>query len=109
MLLKTEGKISEIKATSEYFGSIIIRKRIRGLIQPVVFEIKGEPFRDCVKHKYFKEGDKVRIWFVPSCRKHNDRYYTNLIVEKMEIIESNPLNLFTEYGMVDIETGETLE
>ena len=109
MLLKTEGKICEIKAKTEFFGSIIIRKRIKGMIQPVVFEIKGEQFRDCVKHKHFKEGDKVRIWFVPSCRKHNERYYTNLIVEKMEIIESNPLNLFTEQGMVDTETGEIFE
>jgi len=108
MLLKTEGKICEIKVKSDFFGSLIIKKRVRGMIQPVVFEMKGDIFRDCVKKSNYKEGDKVRIWFVPICKKHNDRYYTNLQIEKMELLETTATNLFN-YANVDTETGEIIE
>jgi hypothetical protein len=107
MLLKTEGKISEIKVKSDFFGSIIIKKRVRGLIQPVVFEIKGDIYKKCVRDKYYREGDKVRIWFVPICKKFNDKYFTNLHIEKMDLLENSPSNLFNQ--MVDTETGEIFE
>lgn len=110
MLLHTMGKICEIKPTGEYFGSLIIKKRVRGMIQPVVFDIKGHLFRACTKEGQFKEGDKVKIWFVPVCRKHNDRYYTNLSAEKIELIEKHIQNLFTpEEDFIDEDTGEIFE
>jgi hypothetical protein len=110
MLIRTEGKISQIIPKTDYFGSIMIRKRIKGMIQPVVFEIKGEPFRMIVTRKEIKEGDKVRIWFTPICRKHNDRYYTNLSVEKIELMETAMNNLFTHNDeTIDLETGEIIE
>jgi len=108
MLLKTEGKICEIKAKSDFFGSLIIKKRVRGMIQPIVFDLKGDIFRECVNKRIYKEGDKVRIWFVPVCKKHNERYYTNLLIEKMELLDTTPSNLFN-YANVDTETGEIIE
>lgn len=109
MLLHTQGRISEIKPTGEYFGTLVMKKRVRGIVQPVVFDLKGAYFRACTKDGQFKEGDKVKVWFVPVCRKHNERYYTNLSVEKMELIERPPHNLFLHDGdMVDEDTGEII-
>lgn len=111
MLLHTQGRISEIIANGEYFGTLIIKKRVRGIIQPVVFALAGSHFRACAINKDFREGDKVKLWFVPVCRKHNDRYYTNLSIEKIELIERPAKNLFwndedDEEEIVDTETGE---
>lgn len=113
MLLHTQGRISEIIPTGEYFGNLLMKKRVKGMIQPIVFEIKGGHFRACTSGKEFREGDKVRIWFVPICRKYNNRYYTNLSVEKIELIERPAKNLFwndddDDDEIVDTDTGEVL-
>ena len=110
MLLHTQGRIFEIKANGEFFGSLIIKKRVRGMIQPIVFEIKGAAFRACTSQKEFREGDKVKTWFVPICRKYNDKYYTNLSIEKIELIERPAKNLFfdDDDDMVDTDTGEVI-
>ena len=57
------------------------------------------------------EGDKVRIWFVPICKKHNERYYTNLVIEKMEVIEKNPKSLFNWKDSYEVEedTGDVID
>jgi hypothetical protein len=110
MLLNTEGRINEIKPTGEYFGTLIMKKRVRGMIQPVVFDLRGHYFKACTNGGQFKEGDKVKIWFVPVCRKHNERYYTNLSIEKIELIERPLNNLFNQpEEYVDEETGEIIE
>ncbi len=110
MLLCTDGRISEILVRGEYFGSLLIKKRIRGIIQPIVFDIKGDVFRSLKNQTEYQEGDKIRIWFVPICRKHNDRYYTNLAVEKVQMLEKGKNNLFRQGAdLVDTETGEVFE
>lgn len=110
MLIKTEGKIYQIIREGEYYGSLVMKKRIKGMIQPLVFSIKGDAFRALVVRKEMKEGDKVRIWFVPVCRKHNDRYYTNLSIEKIELMDIAHNNLFTnkDNEIIDTETGEII-
>lgn len=105
MLLRTEGRISEIIRGSEYYGTVVIKKRVRGMVAPVVFSIKGESYKKLIHHKEMREGDRVRIWFSPVCRKHNERYFTDLSVDKIELLETDVKNLFT----VDEETGEILE
>jgi hypothetical protein len=108
MLFRIEGKISEIIPKGEFFASIIVKKRVRGMISPIVFDLRGEPFRKIVKTKEIQEGDKVRIWFVPVCRKYNDRYYTNLTIEKIELLITANQNLFSNHNgdIIDTETGE---
>jgi hypothetical protein len=107
MLIKTEGKIYQIIRESEYFGCLVMKKRIKGMIQPLVFSIKGDVFRSLVVKREMREGDRVRIWFVPVCRKHKERYYTNLSIEKIELMDMASTNLFTQNNeTIDIETGE---
>ena len=109
MLIKTEGKIYQIIRDGEHYGSLIMKKRIKGMIQPLIFSIKGDAFRSLVVRKDMREGDKVRIWFVPVCRKYKDRYYTNLSVEKIELMDVANTNLFTQGNeIIDIETGEVI-
>ena len=109
MLIITEGKIYQIIREGEYYGSLVMKKRIKGMIQPLVFSIKGDMFRSLVVRKDMREGDKVRIWFVPVCRKHNERYYTNLSIEKIELIDVAHNNLFTQDNeIIDTETGEII-
>lgn len=110
MLLCTDARINEVLVKTEYYGSLIVKKRIRGIIQPLVFELKGDIYRSLKSQKDYKEGDKIRIWFVPICRKHNDRYYTNLSVEKIQLLEKGKNNLFNQDGSwVDTDTGEVYE
>lgn len=110
MLIKTEGKIYQIIRDGEYFGSLVMKKRIKGMIQPLVFSIRGDAFKSLVVKKEMREGDKVRIWFVPVCRKHNDRYYTNLSIEKIELIDIAHSNLFTQDNeVIDTDTGEIID
>jgi hypothetical protein len=109
MLFRIEGKISEIIPKGEFFASMIVKKRVRGMINPIVFELKGEPFRMVCKRKEMREGDKVRIWFVPVCRKYNDRYYTNLSIEKIELLDVANKNLFNHNeDIIDEDTGEVI-
>jgi hypothetical protein len=115
MIIKAEGKISEIICDNEYFATLIMKKKVRGMIMPVVFSLRGEWRRGCCDTKIYQEGDKVRIWFVPICKKSNNRYFTNLVIEKMEILEKNQNNLFgqntieSDDGMIDTDTGELIE
>lgn len=118
MLIRAEGKIFQIVSDTEFYGTLVMKKRIRGMIMPLAFSLKGEWKKACCDNNEIKEGDKVRIWFVPLCKKYNERYYTNLVIEKMEVLEKNPHDLFTwkdNYevdeetgGVIDTETGEII-
>jgi hypothetical protein len=111
MLIRAEGRIYQIVTDNDYFGTLIMKKRIRGMIMPLAFSLKGELKRMCCDKHEMAEGDKVRIWFVPVCKKHNDRYYTNLVIEKMEVLEKSPKNLLNwkENYEVDEDTGEVVD
>ena len=111
MLIKAEGRIYQIASEGDYFGTLVMKKRIRGMIMPLAFSLKGEWKRACCDKKEIAEGDKVRIWFVPICKKHNERYYTNLVIEKMEVLEKNPNNLFNwkDSYEVDEDTGDVVD
>jgi hypothetical protein len=111
MLIRAEGRIYQVIAENDYFGMLIMKKRIKGMIVPLAFSLKGEFKRICCDKKEMTEGDKVRIWFVPVCRKHNEKYYTNLVIEKMEILEKNAKNLLNwkDSYEVDEDTGEVID
>ena len=117
MLIKTEGKIAELICENDFFATLVMKKRVRGMIMPLVFTLKGEWKRACCDKNIFQEGDKIRIWFVPICKKaNNNKYFTNLVIEKMEILEKGKHNLFgypesaieIEGMIIDEETGEIL-
>jgi hypothetical protein len=54
-----------------------------------------------IKQIRLEKRDSVKITYFPKSRKHENRWYTSLIIEKINLIAKRPEQL-----MVDLETGE---
>jgi hypothetical protein len=56
-----------------------------------------------IKQIRLEKRDSVKITYFLKSRKHENRWYTSLIIEKINVIAKRPEQL-----MVDMETGEIM-
>ena len=108
-----EGKVFEIVRKSEKVWEVVLRKKSKDKIVPIAFVAFSYTI-GIVKSLNMKPKDRVKIQFSLQSKSFNDRYYTSAIIDKIDILQRDmgtsnmfhPESLSTEYGDVDMETGE---
>lgn len=108
-----EGKIFEINQQSDKLWEVVLRKKHREKIVPISFIAFGFTIQDVIKLK-LRPKDRVKIQFHLQSKQYNERYYTSAIIDKIDLLlrDNGTPNMFhpesisTEYGDVDISTGE---
>ena len=97
-----KGLIVDIIDVSDKVTNIIIKYKKGDTYTQLCFTA----FQDVlvlIKQIRLEKRDAVKITYFPKSRKHENRWYTSLIIEKINIITKRPEQL-----MVDMETGEIL-
>lgn len=107
--MKIEGKVFEVVKTSDKVWTVVLRKKKKERIFPVAFTCFSYTI-EAIQEQGIDEKDRVMIDFHPKSNKWKERYFTDLIVDKITLLkkDDSTLSAFaTEY--VDEETGEITE
>lgn len=96
------GSIVDIIDISEKVSNIIIKYK-KGDFYNFVCFTAYQDILILIKQIRLEKRDTVKISYYPKSKKHENRWYTSLIIEKISVISKRPEQL-----MVDMETGEII-
>ena len=97
-----KGTIVDIIDVSEKVTQIVIKYK-KGDSYTYLCFTAYQDVLVLIKQIRLEKRDAVKITYFPKSRKHENRWFTSLIIEKINIIAKRPEQL-----MVDMETGEIL-
>jgi len=95
-----KGKIIDIISVTENVAQIVIMHKKEDVYFPICFTA----YQDIIvltRQIKLEKGDLVKIDYYIKSRKHQEKYYTSAIIEKIQISQKKSIQL-----MVDMETGE---
>jgi len=95
-----KGKIIDIIDLSDKVSHIVIMHKKEEAYFPISFTAYQSIMILCKQIK-LEKGDLVKIDYFVKSRKHENRWYTSAIIEKIQITQKKSIQL-----MVDMETGE---
>jgi hypothetical protein len=95
-----KGKITDIIDVTENVAQIVIMHKKEETYFPICF-IAYQSILILCKQIKLEKGDIVKIEYYIKSKKHQDKYYTSAIIEKLQITQKKSNQL-----MVDMETGE---
>lgn len=98
-----EGYVYDRIEVNEKVIQIIIKKKYKEIYLFNAFISFGW-IKDLIIEQDIRQKDKVRIEYHIKSKKWNDRYLTELIIDKIDIKERRNNQTF-----VDFETGEIIE
>jgi hypothetical protein len=95
-----KGKIIDIIELSDKVSHIVIMHKKEEAYLHICFTAYQSIMILCKQIK-LEKGDLVKIDYHVKSRKHENRWYTSVIIEKIQITQKKSIQL-----MVDMETGE---
>jgi hypothetical protein len=95
-----KGKIMDMINVTDKVAQIVIMHKKEENYFPICFTAFQSIIILCKQIK-LEKGDIVKIEYYIKSNKHQDKYYTSAIIEKLQITQKKSNQL-----MVDMETGE---
>jgi hypothetical protein len=95
-----KGKIMDIIDVADNVAQIVIMHKKEESYFPISF-IAYQSIIVLCRQINLEKGDIVKIDYFIKSKKHQDKYYTSAIIEKLQITQKKSIQL-----TVDMETGE---
>jgi hypothetical protein len=95
-----KGKIIDVISVTDKVAHIVIMHKKEETYFPICFTAYQSIIVLC-RQINLEKGDIVKIDYYIKSKKHQDKYYTSAIIEKIQITQKK-----TNQLMVDMETGE---